>query len=112
MDKKIIFVSGTTVEQYWEKAKDDLNDEWVNAETEMMSIVKFIGDESYNTDAMNYLKFKAQERYEELLCNRLVIDLSSRILDIIHEVPRPTNLNMDYHQYLKDICKAIKEKLK
>lgn len=111
MDKKI-FVSGTTVEQYWDKAKDDLNDEWVNTCDELRSIKRFINDESYDTDALNYLKFKAQERYEEKLCDQLVIDLSMKVLDIIHEVPTPTNLEMDYQTYLKDICKAIKEKLK
>lgn len=111
MDKKM-FVSGTTVEQYWNKAKDELNDGWVNNCDEMMSIRRFINDESYDTDAMSYLKFQAQERYEKDLCDQLVIDLSLKVLDIIHEVPTPTNLELDYQTYLKDICKAIKEKLK
>ena len=111
MDKKI-FVSGTTVEQYWNKAKDDLNEEWVKSHDEAMSIKRFMNDESYDTDAMNYIMFKATERYEEVLCNQLVIDLSLKVLDIIHEVPTPTNLEMDYSTYLKDIYKAIKEKLK
>lgn len=111
MDKKI-FVSGTTVEEYWDKVKDELNEAFVDYADEAMSIRRFMKDETYDSDAMNYLKFKAQERYEEVLCNQLVIDLSMAVLDIIHEVPTPTNLETDYQTYFKDICKAIKEKIK
>lgn len=111
MGKKM-FVSGTVVEKYWNKVKDDLNDEWVDACDELRSIRRFINDESYDANAMNYLRFKATERYEEILCNQLVIDLSMMVLNIIHEVPTPTDLETDYQTYLTAICKAIKEKIK
>ena len=111
MDKKI-FVSGTTVEEYWDKTKYELNEEFINCADEAMSIRRFMNDETYDSDVMNYIKFKAQERYEEVLCNQLVIDISVTVLDIIHEVPTPTNLETDYQTYFKDICKAIKEKIK
>lgn len=111
MDKKM-FVSGTTMEHYWNKAKDELDSECFNTVNELMYIKKFINDDSYDIDTMNYLKFKAQERYEELLCNKLVIDLSMKVLAIIHKVKTPADLEMDYKAYLEDICKAIKENLK
>lgn len=111
MDKKM-FVSGTTMEHYWNKAKDELDSENFSTCVEMMTIKQFMNDDSYDIDAMNYMKFKAQERYEDCLCNKLVIDLSMKVLAIIHEVKTPTDLEMDYKEYLEDICKAIRENLK